>query len=65
MFGNDQVETLAERVLRGETEQSSRSSVPANDNAQAVCIDNRVSNLIDNPLSQLGLVFHGHATPFG
>jgi hypothetical protein len=61
MFGNNQIETLAKRVLRGEAEQSGRSSVPANDNAQAVCIDDRVSDLIDNPFCQLGLVFHGHA----
>ena len=61
MFGNDQIETLAERVLRREAEQSGRSAVPANDNTQAACIDDRVSDLIDNPFSQLGPVFHGHA----
>src|SRR4029077_20643230 len=61
MFGNNQIETLAKRVLRGEAEQSGRSSVPANDNAQTVCIDDRVSDLIDNPFCQLGLTFHGHA----
>src|ERR1700746_1453930 len=53
MFGNNQIETLAKRVLRGEAEQSGRSSVPANDNAQVVCIDDRVSDFIDNPSCRL------------
>jgi hypothetical protein len=34
---------LAERILRREAEQSGRSAVPANDNAQTACIDDRVS----------------------
>ena len=48
MFGNNQIETLAERVLRGEAEQSGRSAVPADDRARTVCIDDGICDLISD-----------------
>ncbi|SRR5229473_2201102 len=39
MLGNDQIETLAERLLCGVTKQCSRGAVPPDDFARAVCID--------------------------
>ena len=61
MFGNDQIETLAERFLRGKAEQCGRGLIPANDDARATCVDDRVSDLIDNHFSYFGLFIHGHA----
>src|SRR5258706_3277399 len=64
MLGNDQIETLAERLLRGVTKQCSRGAVPPNDFARAVCIDDSVCDLVEDSVSQLGPVFHGHALHF-
>ena len=47
MFGNDQVETLAECLLRGEAEQCGSGAVPAGDRPRAVCIDDGISDLIE------------------
>jgi hypothetical protein len=59
MLGNDQIETLAERLLRGITKQCSRGAVPPDDFARAVCIDDSICDLIEDSVSQLGPVFHG------
>src|SRR5713101_71746 len=60
MLGNDQIETLAERLLRGVTKQCSRGAVPPDDFARAVCIDDSICDLVEDSVSQLGPVFHGH-----
>jgi hypothetical protein len=59
MLGNDQIETLAERLLRGITKQCSRGAVPPDDFARAVCIDDSICDLIEDAVSQLGPVFRG------
>src|SRR5437764_3609568 len=59
MLGNDQIETLAERLLRGITKQCSGGAVPPDDFATAVCIDDSICDLIEDFVSQLGPVFHG------
>src|SRR5437773_10769166 len=64
MLGNDQIETLAERLLRGVTKQYSRGAVPPDDFARAVCIDDSICDLVEDSVSQLGPVFHGHALRF-
>src|SRR6476620_1544900 len=64
MLGNDQLEALAERLLRGVTKQCSRGAVPPDHFARAVCIDDSICDLVEDSVSQLGLVFHGHALRF-
>jgi hypothetical protein len=51
---------LAERLLRGITKQCSRGAVSPDDFAQAVSIDDSICDLIEDSVSQLGPVFHGH-----
>src|SRR6266849_3116907 len=63
MLRNDQIDALVERFLRRIAKQSGRGAVPANDGSRVVCIDNSVSDLIENPISQFGPIFHGCA-PF-
>ena len=64
MLGNDQIETLAERLLRGVTKQCSRGAVPPDHFARAVCIDDSICDLVEDSVSQLGPVFHGHPIRF-
>ena len=61
MLGNDQIETLAERLLRGVTKQCSRGAVPPDHFARAVCIDDSICDLVEDSVSQVGPVFQGHA----
>src|SRR5260221_4982895 len=63
MLGNDQIEALAERLLRRVTKQCSRGAVPPDDFARAVCINDSICDLVDDSVSQLALVFHGHFFP--
>jgi hypothetical protein len=58
MFWNDQVETLAERLLRGKAKHAGRSAIPPDNFARTVCVDDGIGELIENFLSQ-ELVFQG------
>src|SRR6266516_3866941 len=59
MLGNDQIEALAERLLCGVTKQCSRGAVPPDDFTRAVCINDSICDLVEDSVSQLGLLFHG------
>jgi hypothetical protein len=61
MFGNDKLDTLAERLFGRIAKQRVEGMVPANDRSRAVGRDNSVSDMIENPLGQFGLLFHGAA----
>ena len=58
MIGNDQFDTLAERLLHRIAKQRGRGMVPANDRSRGAGTDDSVGDLIENPLSQFGLLFH-------
>jgi hypothetical protein len=58
MLGYDQVDTLAERLLGRIAKQRRTGGVPANDRSRVVGTDDSVSDLIENPLGQFGLLFH-------
>lgn len=53
MLGNDQVKTLAERLLHGISKQRAGGSIPANDRSGAARVDHRIRRLIDNPVRQV------------
>jgi hypothetical protein len=59
MLGNDQIDTLAKRLLRRIAEQCGRGAVPAYDRPGAVCINDGVSDLIENQVSQFETIVHG------
>jgi hypothetical protein len=54
MLGNDEIETFAERLIRGVTKQSGRGAVPPGDLARPVCIDDGICNLIEDSVGQFG-----------
>src|SRR5215211_6497382 len=59
MLGYDQVDTLAERFLGRIAKQRRTGGVPANYRSRVVDADDSISDLIENPLGQFGLLFHG------
>jgi hypothetical protein len=52
MLWNDQIETLPDRLFRGEAEHGHRSAIPSRDITRSVCIDDSIGNLIENCLRQ-------------
>src|SRR5262245_349463 len=59
MLGYDQFDALAERLLGRIAEQPGTGRVPANDRPRVVGTDDSVGDLIENPLGQFRLLFHG------
>src|SRR5262249_15318874 len=64
ILGNDQLDTLAERLLGRIAKQHGRGVVPANDRSRAVFTDNGVRELIENSFGQFRLIFHGVRSRF-
>src|SRR5260370_14482043 len=58
MLGNDQVEILAERLLRRVAKQSGGRAGPQDDLAGTVCIDHGIRGLVENLFSNLESEFH-------
>jgi hypothetical protein len=59
MLGNDQIDTLADCLLGRKAKQRATGAVPASDGSGFVGTDDSVSDVIKNPISQLGPIFHG------
>jgi hypothetical protein len=59
VLGYDQLDTLAEYLLGRIAKQRGRGLVSANDRSRAVGRDDSVSDVMEYPLGQFGLLFHG------
>ena len=53
MLGNDQFDTLAERLRGRIAKQSGRGMIPANDRSRVVGTDDSVSDLIEKTIDEL------------
>ena len=58
VLGYDQLDTLAEYLLGRIAKQRGRGLVSANDRSRAVGRDDSVSDVMEYPLGQFGLLFH-------
>jgi hypothetical protein len=64
ILGNDQFDTLAERLLGRIAKQHGTGVVPATDLSRVIFTDNGVSDLIENSFGQFGLIIHGVRSRF-